>query len=92
MRISELPESVTASKVDWTPNVDWLGFTPGGGDASAWAKCQSTVNRQFGHDYVIEYITETFSKPTKGFWTIQGMLRSAETIQHSRGASQPSID
>ena len=74
MRISDLPDPVTASKADWLAGTNWLGFTPTDGSASARAKCQSTINRQFGNGYVIEYITESFSAPNPGFENDPQML------------------
>ncbi|AJY47628.1 HNH endonuclease [Martelella endophytica] len=67
MKIGDLPAPVTASKGDWLPGTTWLGFTPTDGDLDSRNKCQSTIQRQFGDGYVIEYITETFQKPNLGF-------------------------
>jgi 5-methylcytosine-specific restriction protein A len=67
MKIADLPESVTASKADWLAGTSWLGFTPTGNDRDARNACQSTIQRQFGKGYVIEYITEAFSQPNSGF-------------------------
>ena len=58
---------MTASKGDWLPGTSWLGFTPTDGDLGSRNKCQSTIQRQFGNGYVIEYITEMFQKPNPGF-------------------------
>jgi 5-methylcytosine-specific restriction enzyme A len=71
MKIRDLSDPVTASKSDWLPGATgtntWIGFTPTDGSLRARNKCQSTVQRQFGNGYVIEYITETFKKPNPGF-------------------------
>lgn len=67
MKIKDLPAPVTASKADWLPGTTWLGFTPTDGDLGSRNKCQSTIQRQFGSGYVIEYITETFQRPNDGF-------------------------
>lgn len=67
MKIKDLPAPVTASKADWLPGTTWLGFTPTDGELASHNKCQSTIQRQFGSGYVIEYITETFQKPNNGF-------------------------
>lgn len=67
MRIKELSAPVTASKADWLPGTTWLGFTPSDGSLTSRNQCQSTIQRQFGSGYVIEYITETFQKPNPGF-------------------------
>lgn len=67
MKIRDLPAPITASKADWLAGTTWLGFTPTEGDLTARNKCQSTIQRQFGSGYVIEYITEQFSEPNPGF-------------------------
>lgn len=67
MKIKDLPAPVTASKADWLPGTTWLGFTPTVGSLSSRNQCQSTIQRQFGSGYVIEYITKTFQKPNPGF-------------------------
>ena len=67
MKISDLPAPVKASKADWLPGTTWLGFTPTNGDLVSRNKCQSTIQRQFGGGYVIEYVTESFEKPNDGF-------------------------
>jgi 5-methylcytosine-specific restriction protein A len=67
LKIKDLPAPITASKGDWLPGTTWLGFTPTNGDLCSRNKCQSTIQRQFGNGYVIEYITETFQKPNSGF-------------------------
>jgi 5-methylcytosine-specific restriction enzyme A len=67
MRIRDLPEQVTASKSDWLAGTTWIGFTPTEGSLTARNKCQSTIQRQFGSGYVIEYITEKFGEPNEGF-------------------------
>ena len=67
MKIKDLPAPVMASKGDWLPGTSWLGFTPTDGDLRSRNKCQSTIQRQFGTGYVIEYITEMFQKPNPGF-------------------------
>jgi 5-methylcytosine-specific restriction protein A len=67
MQVRDLPAPVSASKADWLAGSTWLGFTPTDGDLTARNKCQSTIQRQFGSGYVIEYITEQFSEPNSGF-------------------------
>jgi len=67
MQIRDLPAPVTASKADWLAGTTWLGFTPTEGDLTARNKCQSTIQRQLGGGYVIEYVTEQFSEPNPGF-------------------------
>jgi len=67
LRIKDLPAPVAASKADWLPGTTWLGFTPTDGSLKSRAQCQSTIQRQFGSGYVIEYVTEAFEKPNPGF-------------------------
>ncbi|WP_081724561.1 HNH endonuclease [Asticcacaulis sp. YBE204] len=67
MRIGDLPNSVTACKADWIPGDSWLGFTPKGKGTDAHAKCQSTVQRQFGSGYVLEYVTKQLEQPNTGY-------------------------
>lgn len=67
MKIRDLPNLVTASKSDWLAGTTWIGFTPTDGSLTARNKCQSTIQRQFGGGYVIEYITEKFGEPNSGF-------------------------
>ena len=65
--ISDLPHPIVASKADWIAATTWLGFTPTGGGPNARAACQSTIQRQMGDGFVLEYITETAEKPNAGF-------------------------
>ena len=67
MQIKDLPAPVTASKADWLAGTTWLGFTPTGSDRNARVQCQSTITKQYGSGYVIEYITKQFSEPNPGF-------------------------
>jgi 5-methylcytosine-specific restriction protein A len=67
MKIRDLPGPITASKADWLPGTTWIGFTPTDGGLTARNICQSTIQRQFGSGYVIEYVTEKFDKPNAGF-------------------------
>jgi 5-methylcytosine-specific restriction protein A len=67
MKIRHLPDAVAASKSDWLAGTTWIGFTPTDGSLTARNKCQSTIQRQFGRGYVIEYITEKFGDPNSGF-------------------------
>jgi 5-methylcytosine-specific restriction enzyme A len=67
MKIRDLPEPVTASKSDWLAGTTWIAFTPTDGGLTARNRCQSTIRRQFGSGYVIEYITEKFGEPNAGF-------------------------
>lgn len=67
MKIRDLSDPVTASKSDWLAGTTWIGFTPTDGSLTARNKCQSTIQRQFGRGYIIEYITEKFGDPNPGF-------------------------
>lgn len=67
MHVRDLPAQITASKADWLAGTTWLGFTPHDEDLTARNQCQSTIQRQFGNGYVIEYITEQFSEPNAGY-------------------------
>lgn len=67
MKISDLSAPVTASKADWLAASTWMGFTPSGNGPNARNSCQSSVRRQFGDGYVLEYITEQISDPNPGF-------------------------
>lgn len=67
MRIDDLPAPVTTSKADWIAASSWLGFTPTNGSISSRAQCESTIQRQLGGGYALEYITETAEQPNPGF-------------------------
>ena len=82
MKISNLPAPITASKADWLAGTSWLGFTPTDGCSKAKSACQSTINRQFGQGYVIEYITESFQTPNPGFENIPRTALGPE--QHAK--------
>ncbi len=64
MRISDLPHRVSAVKGHWNPefpdrasDIDgWVGFTPSRDTPSSREGLRSTVNRQMGHGYVLEYV------------------------------------
>lgn len=49
------------------PGDTWFGFTPTGEGSGAHAKCQSTVQRQFGSGYVVEYVTKQLERPNTGY-------------------------
>lgn len=85
MKIKDLPAPVTASKGDWLPATTWIGFTPTDGDLESRAKCQSTIQRQFGNGYVIEYITEAFQKPNPGFESHPIYLADREAHENRAG-------
>ncbi|RYD90908.1 MAG: hypothetical protein EOP50_15165, partial [Sphingobacteriales bacterium] len=85
MLVKDLPEPVTASKADWLAGTTWLGFTPIGSGDNARAQCQSTIQRQFGNGYVIEYITEQFSEPNPGFENDPSYLAEREAHKELAG-------
>jgi 5-methylcytosine-specific restriction protein A len=74
MKVSDLAAPLTASKADWLAASTWMGFTPMGNGPSARNSCQSSVRRQFGNGYVLEYITEQISNPNPGFENDPGYL------------------
>lgn len=78
MQIRDLPAPVTASKADWLVGTTWIGFTPSAPGLTARNKCQSTIQRQFGQGYVIEYITEQFNDPNPGFESDPAYLEERE--------------
>lgn len=67
IKVKNLPAPINAAKADWLAGTTWIGFTPSTGEGSARAGCQSTIQKQFGKGYVLEYITEQFSQPNSGF-------------------------
>ena len=67
--IADLTDPITTAKVDWLPGTTWMGFTPASDAPNAFAKCQSTINRQIHNGLVIEYITLNFPTPNPGHET-----------------------
>lgn len=78
MKIGDLKKPVTAAKSNWTPTGTWMGFTPEDGDLKSRNTCQSTIQRQFGSGYVLEYITASYGAPNKGFETHPNYLAHKE--------------
>ncbi|OSQ47364.1 HNH endonuclease [Thalassospira alkalitolerans] len=66
-KVGDLDGGLTAAKADWLPGTTWIGFTPTGKGVSAIPQCESTIQRQFSHGWIIEYITETFHNPNVGY-------------------------
>jgi len=73
MRISELPNLVVGVKKQLFPEFaspstihGWLGFTPARDNTASRAKLRSTVTRQMGAGYVMEYIPLTRPAPKLG--------------------------
>jgi 5-methylcytosine-specific restriction enzyme A len=85
MLIRDLSAPVTASKADWLPGTSWLGFTPVDDSLSSRNQCQSTVQRQFGNGYVIEYVTEQFNDPNPGFENDAGYLAERQAHKELAG-------
>src|ERR1700741_1527845 len=85
-RISGLTDTITAAKADWLPGTSWMGFTPPSDRPDAFARCQSTINRQIGKGLVIEYITLIFPDPNPGHETDPEYL--AEKQAHSDSAGR----
>ena len=67
MKVGQLGLPVRAAKSDWLPGTTYLGFTPRDGSTNARASCQSTIQRQMADGYILEYVTEKFDEPNKGF-------------------------
>jgi 5-methylcytosine-specific restriction protein A len=84
-RISDLADPITTAKVDWLPATSWMGFTPPSDAPGAFAKCQSTINRQIGKGLVIEYITLTFPDPNPGHETDPDYLAEKEVHHAAAG-------
>jgi 5-methylcytosine-specific restriction enzyme A len=85
MKISDLPHPIAASKADWISATTWLGFTPTSEDGASRAQCQSTIQRQMGGGYVLEYITETAEKPNPGFEDDPRYLEEQAQHRENRG-------
>src|SRR4051812_38023762 len=85
LKIKDLAAPVTASKADWLTSTDCMSFTPFEGGLQAHNQCQSTINRQFGNGYVLEYITEQFSEPNPGFETDPNYLAEREAHRDVAG-------
>ena len=85
IKVKDLPAPITASKADWLAGTTWIGFTPKSGDLSARAGCQTSIQKQFGKGYVIEYITEQFSQPNPGFEKDPSYLAEREAHAEQAG-------
>ena len=85
LRAKDLPAPIMASKADWLAGTTWIGFTPASGDLNSRAECQSTIQKQFGNGYVIEYITEQFSQPNPGFEKDPAYLAEREAHREQAG-------
>lgn len=86
IKVKELPAPIKAAKADWLAGTTWIGFTPTSGEGSARAGCESTIQKQFGKGYVLEYITEQFNQPNPGFENHPDYLeeRKAHSVQSGR--------
>ena len=87
IKVKNLPAPINAAKADWLAGTTWIGFTPSTGDGSARAGCQSTIQKQFGKGYVLEYITEQFSQPNSGFEKDPDYLANAKRMQIRQAGS-----
>lgn len=67
MRVRNLPGLVTASKADWLPAHQWVGFTPAGIRSDARQKCEAAIVRQMADGYILERVTTSFGIPNLGF-------------------------
>ena len=85
MKIKDLHEPIVASKADWLPGDDWLGFTPQAKGSHAAAKCQSTIQRQSAKGYVLEYVTEGMEKPNSGFESNEKFLSDKKNHEIYKG-------
>lgn len=85
MKVKDLPNLVTASKADWLPAYDWLGFTPKGKGPGAEGQCESTIKRQFKNGYVLEYVTKGMDDPNEGFDTHPRYLEDKEKHEELKG-------
>lgn len=83
--VRDLPDPITASKADWLAGTTWIGFSPSADDLQARNECSKTIQRQFGSGYIIEYITEDFSQPNRGFENDPGYLAEREAHKEYAG-------
>jgi 5-methylcytosine-specific restriction protein A len=67
MQVKDLKSPITAIKLDWVAATSWMGFTPRSDGTKDRNQCTSTVLRQYGKGYVVEYITVSLQKPNAGF-------------------------
>jgi 5-methylcytosine-specific restriction enzyme A len=78
MKISDLPDPVTAAKADWLSGTRWIGFTPTDESLGARESCRAAINGQFRNGYIIEYITLSFGKVNAAFRNDQQYLEDRE--------------
>src|SRR5690349_10496915 len=90
MRIRDLPHPITAIKSHWNPEFPdrliqhngWVGFTPSHDTPASRGRLRSTIARQMGKGYVIEYVTITLPSPNAGTTP----LAAEEKSLHERAA------
>lgn len=90
MHIGDLPHAVSAVKGHWNPEfpdrsseVDsWVGFTPSRDDLTSRQQLRSTVNRQMGHGYVLEYVSISLPPPNSN----SRPLEPKEKVLHAKAA------
>jgi 5-methylcytosine-specific restriction protein A len=83
--IADLPGRVTAAKADWLVASYWIGFTPASDAPASASQCQSTIARQAGNGYVLEYITQIFGKPNPAFESDAAYIAERASHKHVAG-------
>src|SRR5437660_12572402 len=78
VRISDLPEPVTAAKAHWVAADRSLDFTPTDLSTNAMARCASAVVRQAHNGYILDYITRAIETPNAGYEHDPEFLRARE--------------
>ena len=81
----DLKSPITAIKLDWVAATTWMGFTPSSDDTKGRNQCTSSVLRQYGNGYVIEYITVSLQKPNSGHETDEIYLKDKAEHQENAG-------
>jgi len=81
LRISDLPQPVTAAKSHWAAGGPSLEFTPRDASINARAICETAVVRQARDGYVLDYVTRSIESPNAGFESDPEYLRDLE--QHA---------
>jgi 5-methylcytosine-specific restriction enzyme A len=92
MRITDLPQQVSAVKGHWNPefpdrssdSIGWVGFTPSRDEPSSRAQLRSTVHRRMKHGqgYVLEYVTISLPPTNPG----SRPLTPEERVLHAQAA------
>src|SRR5271165_2869642 len=90
MRIGDLPHAVSAVKGHWNPAFPdrssatdgWVGFTPSKDHPASRQQLRSTVSRQMGHGYLLEYVSISLPPPNSN----SRPLEPEEKTLHARAA------